>query len=82
MLLLVAALMAAPTLAVAATDAPTPDTSRTCRRTTNYHAWMNGKAPPAHKLTELPPANAYYTVYRRIAGCEVPIIVEYGVGSR
>jgi hypothetical protein len=82
MLLLVAALMAAPTPAVAVTDAPAPDAPRTCRHTTSYRAWMNGKPPPAHKLTELPPANAYYTVYRRIAGCEVPIIVKYGVGSR
>ena len=34
-----------------------------------------------HKLTELPPANGYVAVYREVDGCEVPIMVRYGVGG-
>ena len=35
-----------------------------------------------HKLTELPPANGYVAVYRRVDGCEAPIVVKYGLGRR
>lgn len=35
-----------------------------------------------HKLTELPPANAYVAVYRQVNGCEAPIVVKYGLGRR
>jgi hypothetical protein len=36
-----------------------------------------------HKLTELPPANAYVAVFRHDSnGCEAPIVVRYGVGGR
>jgi len=39
--------------------------------------------PKLHKLTELPPANAYIAVFRHDAnGCEAPIVVKYGVGGR
>jgi hypothetical protein len=32
-----------------------------------------------HKLTELPPADAYSAVYRVVDGCEAPIVIRYGV---
>jgi hypothetical protein len=35
-----------------------------------------------HKLTELPPADAYSAVYRTVNGCEAPIVVKYGIGGR
>jgi len=35
-----------------------------------------------HKLTELPPADGYVAVYRRVNGCEAPIVVKYGIGRR
>jgi hypothetical protein len=57
-------------------------TASTCPRTAGYYAWQRGKQVAPRKLTELPPANAYYTVYRRIDGCMVPVIVKYGVGGR
>jgi hypothetical protein len=41
-----------------------------------------GKRLGVQKLNELPAADLYKTVYRRIGGCEVPIIVRYGVGGR
>jgi hypothetical protein len=53
-----------------------------CPRTTSYYAWQRGKPVKPQKLTELPDANAYSAVYRRIAGCEVPIVVKYGVSGR
>ena len=84
MLLIAAALFAAsPTLAVAAPDAPKASlTSPNCPRTTNYYAWQRGKSVKPQKLTQLPSANAYSAVYRIIGGCEVPIVVKYGVGRR
>ena len=51
-----------------------------CPRTTTYHAVQQGRPPQPQRLTELPPANAYAAVYRRVAGCEVPVVVRYGVG--
>lgn len=42
-----------------------------------------GGAAKLHKLTELPPANAYIAVFRHDSrGCEAPIVVRYGVGRR
>ena len=83
LLLAVLLSVAAPTPAVAQPDAtlPAPNSSR-CPRTTRYEAWHQGKALQPRKLTELPPANAYSAVYRHIGGCEAPIVVKYGVGSR
>lgn len=57
-------------------------TSENCPRTTSYQAYRDGEPLMPHKLTELPPANAYSAVYRRISGCEVPVVVKYGVGRR
>jgi len=38
-----------------------------------------GKLSPRH-LDELPAADLYKAVYRRIGGCNVPIIVRYHIG--
>ena len=82
MLLLAAALTAVPVPAVAATDATASSRSKNCPRTTSVYAWRHGEPLSPRKLTQLPPANAYSAVYRRIGGCEVPVIVRYGVGGR
>jgi hypothetical protein len=42
-----------------------------------------GGSAKLHKLTELPPANAYIAVFRHDSnGCEAPIVVRYGVGGQ
>lgn len=53
-----------------------------CPRATSIHAYDGSKPLKPQKLGELPPANAYSAVYRLIRGCEVPIVVKYGVGGR
>ena len=40
------------------------------------------KTPKAQKLNELPDADVYRAVYRRIGKCEAPIIVKFGVTGR
>jgi hypothetical protein len=54
----------------------------TCPATSRYEASGRNTKPKAQKLNELPDADAYRAVYRRIGGCEVPIIVKYGVAGR
>jgi hypothetical protein len=53
-----------------------------CPRATSMHAYDRSKPLKPQKLGDLPPANAYSAVYRRVRGCEVPIVVKYGVGGR
>lgn len=53
-----------------------------CPQTTAHIAVDNGKALTPKKLNELPPANLYKAVFRRIGGCEVPVVVRYDVGRR
>jgi hypothetical protein len=53
-----------------------------CPQTARYYAWQRDKAVRPQKLTHLPDANAYAAVYRRVAGCEVPLVVRYGVSGR
>ena len=71
-------------LSAAVHDAPSPSVakSQTCPQTTAVHAWARDKKLTPRKLGELPPANAYKAVYRKIGDCEVPVIVRYGVGGR
>jgi hypothetical protein len=38
--------------------------------------------PKAQKLSELPDADMYRAVYRRIGKCEAPIIIKYGLVGR
>ena len=54
----------------------------TCPATSRYEASRRGKIPRAQKLNELPDADVYRAVYRRIGRCEAPIIVKYGVTGR
>ena len=53
-----------------------------CPPISRYHAMRRGAGLAAKKLNELPAADHYKTAYRRIGGCEVPIVVGYGVGGR
>jgi hypothetical protein len=53
-----------------------------CPPISRYHAVRRGVRPQAKTLGELPAADHYKTAYRRIGGCEVPIVVSYGVGGR
>ena len=82
-LLLVAMLAAS---ASPAADMPTinPKANQpaSCPATSRYEASRRGKAPKAQRLTELPDADLYKAVYRRIGRCEAPIIVKYGVAGR
>ena len=53
----------------------------TCPATSRYEASRLGKTPRAQKLNELPDADVYRAVYRRIGKCEAPIIVKFGVAG-
>lgn len=87
-MLLVAALLAAGSLQANPTRdmpvlRPGGDTlAAICPPTSRYEASRHGKTPEAKKLTELPAAEAYRSVYRTVDGCEVSIVVRYGVGGR
>ena len=61
---------------------PKADQSASCPATSRYEASGRNRKPKAQKLNELPDADAYRTVYRHIGGCEVPMIVKYGVSGR
>ena len=85
MLLLIAA-AAASAFPQAAADMPVvnPDSeSAGCPETPMSLARKMGKLPPqAIPLTELPPAQMFVAVDRRVNGCSAPIVVRYGAGSR
>jgi hypothetical protein len=88
MRLLAVALIA--TLPSAALAVSVPDGSRKpvasdrerCPQTTHYYTWQRDKPVRPQRLTQLPDANAYAAVYRRVAGCEIPLVVRYGVSGR
>jgi hypothetical protein len=61
---------------------PNANQPNDCPAISRYEASRRGKTPKAEKLGELPMADLYKAVYRRIDGCEVPIIVRYGIGGR
>jgi len=61
---------------------PTARTATNCPQTTSLYAWDRGKEVKPQKLGELPDANAYAAVYRRVDGCEVPVVVSFGIGGR
>ena len=50
-----------------------------CPATSRYEAARRGGALKPQKLTQLPDADVYKAVYRRVGGCQAPIIVRYGV---
>ena len=83
MLLLAVALIAGPQptrdMPVISPNAGQP---ASCPATSRYEASRRGKSPQAQKLNELPDADVYRAVYRRIGQCEAPIIVKFGVVGR
>ena len=83
MLLLAVALIAAPqpTRNMPVID-PKASQPASCPATSRYEAGKRGKSPQAQKLNELPDADVYRAVYRRIGQCEAPIIVKFGVIGR
>ena len=52
-----------------------------CPPTSRYEAARRGGKLPPSLLNQLPAADMYNAVYRRVGGCEVPIIVRYNVGG-
>ena len=54
----------------------------TCPATSRYEASKRGKSPKAQKLNELPDADVYRALYRKIGRCEAPMIVKFGVVGR
>ena len=85
MLLFVALLAAAAASPAPIGDMPVinPKASQpaNCPATSRYEASRAGKTPRAQKLNELPDADVYRAVYRRIGKCEAPIIVKFGVAD-
>ena len=81
MLLLLSAIMAIPAANMPVIN-PNAAQSANCPATSRYEAARRGKTPQSRKLSQLPDADMYKTVYRRIGGCEAPIVVKYGVGGR
>jgi len=60
---------------------PNGPASAICPPTSRYEAARRGGKLPPSLLTQLPAADLYKAVYRRIGGCELPIIVRYNVGG-
>ena len=75
------AIVAAPLAAAPRTPAKFAPPRADCPRAATFHTLDRGKAVKPRKLNELPPANQYAAVYRRIDGCEVPLVVRYKVGG-
>jgi hypothetical protein len=87
--LLIAALSLVSTAAAAEKVQPvppaSPDASKSpgvCPQSTVQFAARPGERAKLRNLTDLPDANMYVAVYRHVGRCEVPIVVEYGIGSR
>lgn len=53
-----------------------------CPPISRYEAARRGGKLKPELLDQLPMADVYKAVYRRVEGCVVPIIVRYGVGRR
>lgn len=82
MVSLLTLLLAGASPAVATSERGLAGDNANCPRATSMHAYDRSKPFKPQKLGELPPANAYSAVLRVIRGCEVPIVVKYGVGGR
>src|SRR5689334_9660278 len=52
-----------------------------CPATSRYEAARRGGKLPPSLLSQLPAADMYNAVYRKVGGCEVPMIVRYDVGG-
>jgi len=75
-------LLAAALTAIVPTAPVGPATRTQCPRTTAQLAVQRDKKLVPRHLSELPPANLYKAVYRRVGGCEEPVIVRYDIGRR
>ncbi len=53
-----------------------------CPPISRYEAARRGGKLTPNLLKQLPMADVYKAVYRRVGGCVAPIIVKYGVGRR
>jgi len=82
LLLAAAALAAAPQPSAPQLQPKSPICPRTTSYLTGEGSLYRGTPLAPRRLTELPDANHYLTAYRRIDGCEVPIVVKYGVSGR
>jgi len=60
---------------------PYAQDARTCPPTSRYEAARRGGRLGAQKLSELPAADEYKAVLRRIGGCNAPIIANYDIGG-
>jgi hypothetical protein len=89
-LLILALSLSATTSALAADSRPARDmpmvnpnagAPANCPPTSRYEAARRGGKLPPRLLNQLPAADMYNAVYRRVGGCEVPIIVRYNVGG-
>lgn len=89
-LLILALALSATTSALAADSRPARDmpvvdpnagAPANCPPTSRYEAARRGGKLPPSLLNQLPAADMYNAVYRRVGGCEVPIIVRYNVGG-
>ena len=61
---------------------PGTEASHHCPPISRTEARQPPGKPEFHHLNELPAADAYRAVYRRIGGCIAPVIVRYGIGNR
>jgi hypothetical protein len=53
-----------------------------CPPISRYEAAKRGGKLKPNLLDELPMADVYNAVYRRVGGCISPVIVKYGIGRR
>lgn len=60
---------------------PNANAPNTCPPTSRYEAARRGGKLGPSLLNQLPAADMYNAVYRRVGGCEVPMIVRYNVGG-
>jgi hypothetical protein len=61
---------------------PLAPTSSNCPPISRYEALKRGSKLGLRNLNELPGADMYKAVYRRIGGCVGPIIVRYNLGGQ
>jgi hypothetical protein len=52
-----------------------------CPPTSRYEASKRGAKLDPQKLAELPMADGYKAVLRKVDGCNAPIVVGYGFGA-
>jgi hypothetical protein len=60
---------------------PNEGSAKSCPPTSRYEAARRGGKLPGIILNELPAADLYNAVYRRIGGCNAPIIIGYDIGA-